>query len=247
MGGAELPIDESEREGFASQVTPTLPLPNPLTLALPLHPNPTPTLSLPPTPTPTPYLTLTLQVTILRASRRSCTIRSTLSRSCATPPRASSPGGRGHPLHHRHGLIQPPERLRQGDGLPGRRRAVRVQRGAQQRLPRVPAGLRRAAAGQCNNTHIELMWNRWQRRRHQPNHHYTDYPILSTSGGYMLRCSGTRPTRSTTTRHQGSSQPLARRRVLLQAGALARDPNLNLTPTPTPHPNLTLTLTLTLT
>ena len=26
-----------------------------------------------------------------------------------------------------------------------------------------------------------------QRRRHQPNHHYTDYPILSTSGGYMLQ------------------------------------------------------------
>ena len=41
--------------------------------------------------------------------------------------------------------------------------------------------------GQCNYTNIELMWNRWQKRRNSPNHHYTNYPILSTSGGYMLQ------------------------------------------------------------
>ena len=53
VGGAELPIDESEREGFASQVTPTLPLPLPLplTLALPL-PLPLPLLL--PLPLPLP-------------------------------------------------------------------------------------------------------------------------------------------------------------------------------------------------
>ena len=31
------------------------------------------------------------------------------------------------------------------------------------------------------------MWNRWQKRRHSPNHHYEDSPILSTQGGYMLQ------------------------------------------------------------
>ena len=41
--------------------------------------------------------------------------------------------------------------------------------------------------GECNYTNIELMWNRWQKRRNSPNHHYTDYPILSTSGAYMLQ------------------------------------------------------------
>ena len=31
------------------------------------------------------------------------------------------------------------------------------------------------------------MWNRWQQRRHSPNHHYEDSPILSTQGGYLLQ------------------------------------------------------------
>ena len=33
------------------------------------------------------------------------------------------------------------------------------------------------------------MWNRWQQRRHSPNHHYEDSPILSTQGGYLLQVS----------------------------------------------------------
>ena len=41
--------------------------------------------------------------------------------------------------------------------------------------------------GECNNTNIELMWNRWQARRHNPNHHYSDVPLLTKSGGYMLQ------------------------------------------------------------
>ena len=42
-------------------------------------------------------------------------------------------------------------------------------------------------AGQCcNNSHIELAWNRWQRRKTIPNHHYAGSPLLSTSGGYIL-------------------------------------------------------------
>ena len=41
--------------------------------------------------------------------------------------------------------------------------------------------------GECDNEPIELMWNRWQKRRHSPNHHYEDSPILSTQGGYMLQ------------------------------------------------------------
>ena len=42
-------------------------------------------------------------------------------------------------------------------------------------------------AGECNNTNIELMWNRWQARKANPNHHYSDVPLLTTSGGYMLQ------------------------------------------------------------
>ena len=42
-------------------------------------------------------------------------------------------------------------------------------------------------AGECTNEHIELMWNRWQKRRYSPNHHYADSPILATQGGYMLQ------------------------------------------------------------
>ena len=67
--------------------------------------------------------------------------------------------------------------------------------------------------GECNNTRIELMWNRWQRRRHQPNHHYTDYPILSTSGGYMLQM------------------------LWYTTNPFNPDPDPNPNPNPLPHPN----------
>jgi len=41
--------------------------------------------------------------------------------------------------------------------------------------------------GECNNTDIELLWNRWQARKTNPNHHYSDVPLLTTYGGYMLQ------------------------------------------------------------
>ena len=70
------------------------------------------------------------------------------------------------------------------------------------RLPEAPDGARGAPLessgvlwsakrsqepGECDNEPIELMWNRWQQRRHSPNHHYEDSPILSTQGGYLLQ------------------------------------------------------------
>jgi hypothetical protein len=41
--------------------------------------------------------------------------------------------------------------------------------------------------GECNNTDIELLWNRWQARKANPNHHYSDVPLLTSFGGYMLQ------------------------------------------------------------